>query len=96
FTQRAFGERTALNAPIQGSAADILKKATIDLYLYLKKSKKRSKILLQVHDELILEVPYDEVKEMSVLVPQMMKDAIKLKVELVTSCDTGDTWYDLK
>jgi len=94
--QRAFGERTALNAPIQGSAADILKKAMVDLYYYLKKNKKKSKILLQVHDELILEVPKEELEEMKEIVPQMMSQAMKLKVELETSCDVGKTWYDLK
>ncbi len=96
FMQRAFGERTALNAPIQGSAADILKKAMIDLYKYLKKHKKQSKLLLQVHDELILDVPKSELEEMQKIVPQMMGQAIKLKVELETSCDIGKTWYDLK
>ncbi|MDX9692296.1 MAG: DNA polymerase, partial [Acholeplasmataceae bacterium] len=96
YTQRAFGERTALNAPIQGSAADILKKAMVDLYKYLKKHKKKSKILLQVHDELILEVPKDELDEMRKIVPSMMREAVKLKVELETSCDIGHTWYDLK
>jgi DNA polymerase-1 len=96
YTQRSFGERTALNAPIQGSAADILKKAMVDLYHYLKKHKKQSKILLQVHDELILQVPEHELDEMRKIVPQMMKDAVKLKVELETSCDVGHTWYDLK
>ena len=96
FTQRAFGERTALNAPIQGSAADILKKAMVDLYQYLKKNKKKSFILLQVHDELILEVPQSEVEEMKEIVPQMMANAVDLKVSLKTSCDLGPTWYDLK
>jgi DNA polymerase-1 len=96
FTQRAFGERTALNAPIQGSAADILKKAMVDLYRYLKKHQKKSFILLQVHDELILEVPESEIEEMKEVVPKMMGEAMKLKVELKTSCDIGPTWYDLK
>jgi DNA polymerase I len=96
FMQRAFGERTALNAPIQGSAADVLKKAMIDLYTYLKKHKKQSKILLQVHDELILEVPPHEVEEMKKVVPDLMEKAVKMKVALTTSCDVGATWYDLK
>jgi len=96
FMQRAFGERTALNAPIQGSAADILKKAMVDLYRYLKKNKKKSKILLQVHDELILEVPMNEVEEMKVIVPKMMAKAVSMKVELKTSCDVGNNWYELK
>jgi DNA polymerase-1 len=96
FMQRAFGERTALNAPIQGSAADILKKAMIDLYRYLKKHKKQSKILLQVHDELILQVPEHELEEMKEIVPKMMGDAVKMKVKLETSCDVGRSWYELK
>lgn len=96
YTQRLFGERTALNAPIQGSAADILKKAMVDLYHYLKKNKKKSKILLQVHDELILEVPEQELEEMKKVVPMMMSNALKLKVELETSCDVGKNWYELK
>ncbi len=96
YTQRAFGERTALNAPIQGSAADILKKAMVDLYIYLKKEKKKTKILLQVHDELILEVPKEELEEMKEIVPSMMRKAVELKVELETSCDVGKTWYELK
>lgn len=96
FTQRAFGERLSLNAPIQGSAADILKKAMVDLYQYIKKENKQSRILLQVHDELILEVPEHEVEEMKKIVPHMMAHAIKLKVELKTSCDVGSTWYELK
>lgn len=96
FTQRAFGERTALNAPIQGSAADILKKAMIDLHAYLSKHKKQSKLLLQVHDELILEVPASELEEMKKIVPQIMENAVKMSVKLTTSCDAGITWYDLK
>lgn len=96
FTQRAFGERTALNAPIQGSAADILKKAMVDLYIYLKKHNKKSKILLQVHDELILEVPEDELEDMKQIVVNMMQNAINLKVDLKTSCDVGHNWYELK
>jgi DNA polymerase-1 len=96
YTQRSFGERTALNAPIQGSAADILKKAMIDLHKYLKKENKKSKILLQVHDELILDIVKEELEEMKDIVPKMMRQAINLKVELETSCDVGKTWYDLK
>lgn len=96
YTQRAFGERTALNAPIQGSAADILKKAMIDLHRYLKTNHKKSKLILQVHDELILEVPKEERKEMEDVVPKMMRDAIHLDVDLETSCDVGQTWFDLK
>ena len=96
FMQRAFGERTALNAPIQGSAADILKKAMVDLHRYLKQHQRKSRILLQVHDELILEVPLDELEEMKEVVPNMMSQAMDLAVELKTSCDVGHDWYELK
>lgn len=96
YNQRAFGERTALNAPIQGSAADILKKTMIDIYEYLENNNKKTKLLLQVHDELILQVPKTELEEMQKIIPQMMSQAVKLKVELETSCDTGTSWYDLK
>jgi DNA polymerase I len=96
YTQRLFGERTALNAPIQGSAADLLKKAMVDLYRYLKENHKKSKLLLQVHDELILEVPKEELEEMQKIVPEMMRNAFKMKVELKTSCDVGNNWYELK
>lgn len=96
YNQRAFGERTALNAPIQGSAADILKKAMIDIFQYLKTNNKKTKLILQVHDELILEVPETEVEEMKEIIPKMMRDAVRLKVELKTSCDIGKNWYELK
>jgi DNA polymerase I len=96
YQMRAFGERTALNAPIQGTAADILKKAMVDLHQYIKKHHLKSYLLLQVHDELILEVPEDEINLMKEVVPKTMQEAIKLKVELVTSCDVGKTWFDLK
>lgn len=96
YTQRLFGERTALNAPIQGSAADVLKIAMVNLNRYLKDHQKESKILLQVHDELILEVPDHEVEDMKVMVPKMMEEACQLTVELKTSCDVGSNWYELK
>jgi DNA polymerase-1 len=96
FAVREFGKRTSLNAPIQGSAADIIKLAMIKLYQYLSKNKKRSKLILQVHDELILDVVPEELEEMKQVVPQIMQDAYPLKVALSTSCDTGKTWYELK
>ena len=95
FFQKEFGKRTALNAPIQGTAADIIKIAMIDLDKYLTKNNKKSKLLLQVHDELILEVPNDEVEEMKQIVPEIMSNAYKLKVELEASCDVGKTWFDI-
>lgn len=96
YAVREFGKRTAMNAPIQGSAADIIKKAMIDLHAYIYKHKKKSRILLQVHDELVLEVPESELTEMEQVVPDIMSKAIKLKVALESSCDTGKNWYELK
>ena len=96
YAVREFGKRTSMNAPIQGSAADIIKKAMIDLHAYIYKNKKKSRILLQVHDELVLEVPEAELSEMQSVVPRIMSKAIQLKVELESSCDTGNNWYELK
>jgi DNA polymerase-1 len=84
-----------MNAPIQGSAADIIKIAMIKLQNYLLKNKKRSKLLLQVHDELILEVPEKELEEMKRVVPEIMASAVDLTVSLKTSCDVGTNWFDL-
>ena len=96
YAVREFGKRTSMNAPIQGSAADIIKKAMIDLHAYIDKNKKKSRILLQVHDELVLEVPEAELTEMQKVVPDIMSKAVKLKVQLESSCDTGKNWYELK
>ncbi|CCV64056.1 DNA polymerase I [Alteracholeplasma palmae J233] len=96
FMQKEFGKRNAMNAPIQGSAADIIKVAMVDLFKYLEENDKKSKIILQVHDELILEVPEEELEEMKELVPAIMKKAVKLTVSLETSCDVGKNWYELK
>ncbi len=96
YALREFGKRTSLNAPIQGTAADIIKVAMVKLYQYLNDHHKKSKLILQVHDELILEVPEDELEEMKQIVPQIMTSAFPLEVKLETSCDTGLTWYDLK
>jgi len=95
YMQRKFGERLALNAPIQGSAADILKKAMVDIDKYLTKNNKQTKILLQVHDELIFEVPPFEVEEMKQIIPRLMEDAVKLEVKLPVSLDVGKSWYEI-
>lgn len=95
YMQREFGKRTALNAPIQGTAADIIKIAMIDLDKYLVENNKKTKLLLQVHDELILEVPEEELEEMELMVPKIMSEAYKLSVKLEASCDTGKSWYDI-
>ena len=93
---RQAGERMALNTPIQGTAADILKKAMVDLYSELNKNKLKSKILLQVHDELILNVYNDEIDKVKKLVKEVMENAYKLKVDLKVEISTGKNWYDAK
>lgn len=96
FMQRAFGERTAMNAPIQGSAADILKLAMIHLHQALTEKGLNSKMILQVHDELILDVYEDELEEVKILLEQTMRDAYPMKVSLKTSLDVGRSWYEVK
>ena len=96
FMQRAFGERTAMNAPIQGSAADILKVAMIDLHQALKEKQLKSKMILQVHDELILDVYEDELDMVKSLMEEKMSQAYPMKVSLKTSLDVGRSWYEVK
>jgi len=96
FMQRAFGERLAMNAPIQGSAADILKLAMIKLYEALEKQGLKSKLILQVHDELIMDVYEDEIEAVKELILTTMKEAYPLSVDLETSFDIGNTWYEVK
>lgn len=96
FNLRSFAERTAMNTPIQGSAADIIKKAMIEMAEKLRVEGLKSKLLLQVHDELIFEVPQDEIEIMNKLVPEVMESAVELSVPLKVDVDHGDTWYDAK
>lgn len=94
FNVRSFGERIAMNTPIQGSAADIIKIAMIRIYKELKDRKLKSKLILQVHDELIIETHVDELEEVEKLMIDVMRDAAKLKVDLEVSVTKGDNWYD--
>ncbi|QPA30338.1 DNA polymerase I [Thermaerobacillus caldiproteolyticus] len=96
FNLRSFAERTAMNTPIQGSAADIIKKAMIDLANRLEKEQLQARILLQVHDELILEAPKAEVERLKQIVPEVMEHAIELNVPLKVDYHFGPTWYDAK
>lgn len=96
FNSRSFAERTAMNTPIQGSAADVIKQAMIIMDQRLKEEKLTSRMLLQVHDELIFEVPERELEEMNRIVPEVMEHAIKLNVPLKVECSYGPTWYDAK
>ena len=85
-----------MNTPIQGSAADIIKIAMIDMQNELEKRNLKSRMLLQVHDELIFEVPDEEMTLMKELVPKVMDSAVKLDVPLKVGAAWGNTWYDAK
>lgn len=96
FNIRSFAERTAMNTPIQGSAADIIKKAMIDMAERLEKEKLKTKLLLQVHDELIFEAPEEEIEMLKKIVPEVMENAVSLKVPLKVDYAYGPTWFDAK
>ncbi|WP_226680318.1 DNA polymerase I [Sutcliffiella horikoshii] len=96
FNLRSFAERTAMNTPIQGSAADIIKKAMIDMANKLEEENMKSKVLLQVHDELVFEAPKDEIEKLKKIVPEVMEQAVELKVPLKVDYSYGSTWYDAK
>ncbi|GAB3806770.1 DNA polymerase I [Virgibacillus kimchii] len=96
FNVRSFGERTAMNTPIQGSAADIIKKAMIDLYEKLKDDKLQARLLLQVHDELIIEAPKQELDNLIKIVPEMMEQTVQLNVPLKVDYAYGESWFDAK
>ncbi|WP_010651126.1 DNA polymerase I [Oceanobacillus massiliensis] len=96
FNLRSFAERTAMNTPIQGSAADIIKKAMIDLHWKLKDEKLESRMLLQVHDELILEAPKEELDKLKEIVPEMMEKTVNLNVPLKVDYEYGNSWFDAK
>lgn len=96
FMQRSFGERVAMNSPIQGTAADIIKIAMIRVWKRLKAEKLKSRLLLQVHDELLLEVSLDEKEQVQRLLEEEMIHAAKLAVELEIDLHTGNNWYEAK
>ncbi len=96
FMQRGFGERIAMNTPIQGSAADIIKIAMINVYRALSIKNLNSKMLLQVHDELLIECPEDEADIVQELLINEMEKAVKLSVPLIVDAHKGNNWYELK
>ncbi|MFC7061557.1 DNA polymerase I [Halobacillus seohaensis] len=96
FNQRSFAERTAMNTPIQGSAADIIKQAMIDLDHRLKEENLEARMLLQVHDELILEAPKEEIDQLKEVVSEVMEQTVELDVPLEVDYSYGPTWYDAK
>ncbi|MDF1507000.1 DNA polymerase I [Robertmurraya sp. DFI.2.37] len=96
FNIRSFAERTAMNTPIQGSAADIIKKAMIDMAARLDEEGLKTRLLLQVHDELIFEAPKEEIEILKEMVPEVMEQAVQLKVPLKVDFSYGPTWFDAK
>ena len=96
FMQRAFGERVAMNSPIQGTAADIMKIAMIAVDRELRARKLRSRIVLQVHDELLVETFVDEQEEVTALLEEKMRHAVELSVSLEVEAHAGATWFDAK
>ena len=96
FNVRAFGQRVAMNAPIQGTAADIIKIAMIRVFDRLKAENLRARLILQVHDELIVECPRDEVEQVKTLLCQEMENACTLSVKLIAEVSVGENWYDAK
>jgi DNA polymerase-1 len=93
---RIAAERMAINMPVQGTSADIIKIAMINLHREMKRRNLRSKMLLQVHDELIFEVPQDEMKIMLKLVPEVMSTALVLSVPLKVDIKTGTNWGEME
>ncbi|HFR3938285.1 TPA: DNA polymerase I [Streptococcus suis] len=96
FNVRNFAERTAINSPIQGSAADILKVAMINLDKALTEAGLATRMLLQVHDEIVLEVPVAELETVKAMVKEIMESAISLSVPLIADENEGPTWYEAK
>ena len=96
FNIRSFGERIAMNTPIQGSAADIIKIAMVNVYNTLKQNKMKSRLILQVHDELIIETFKEEKTEVTALLKQCMEEAASLKAPLLVEVKTGSNWYETK
>lgn len=96
YNLRAFGERIAMNAPIQGYAADIIKIAMVRVFQRLQKAKLKSKLILQVHDELIIDAYQEEVEQVKSILKHEMEHAVTLDVPLVVDMKTGKSWYDTK
>lgn len=96
FNVRSFAERTAINSPIQGSAADIIKIAMINMQKKLDELHLKTKMVLQVHDELIFDVPKEELETIKKIVPEVMQNAVQLDVPLIADSGWGHNWYDAK
>ena len=96
YMVRQFGSRAAMNTPIQGTAADIMKIAMIKVYRKIKEQGLKSKIVLQVHDEMMIEVPIDEKVQVEKIMKESMESAASLKVPLTAEISSADNWYECK
>ena len=96
YMMREFGKRAAMNAPIQGSAADLIKLAMIHIYKRMQEEQVKSRMILQIHDELIFDVWEEELEQMRTIVEEGMQHAMKLRVPLIAEANIGRTWYDAK
>ena len=96
FMQRSFGERAAMNSPIQGTAADIIKIAMIRVDQRLRKEGFLSRLVLQVHDELLIETREEELEGVKRILEEEMKGAVSLKVALEIDMKTGNSWFETK
>ena len=96
YMVRQFGMRAAMNTPIQGTAADIMKIAMINVYNRLRKEKLESKIVLQVHDEMMIEAPINEAEEVKKIIKFEMENAVKLDVPLIAEVSEAKNWYECK
>lgn len=96
FMQRSFGERVAMNSPIQGTAADIIKIAMLNVYDALREKRLKSKLILQIHDELLIETRLDEIETVREVLTDEMQNACRLAVKLETDLHTGTDWYEAK
>ena len=96
YMVRQFGERAAMNTPVQGTAADIMKIAMIKVFNELQKKDLKTKIVLQVHDEMMLEAPIEEKEEVKKLLQECMESAAILRVPLIAEVSEANNWYDCK
>ena len=96
FATRSFGERVALNMPIQGTAADVIKLAMVHVDQRLRAEGMKAKLILQVHDELIVECPVKEAEQVKKIVTAEMENVVQLKVPLLAEAKSGASWYEAK
>ena len=96
FNLRQLGERVAMNAPIQGTAADIMKIAMINVFFRLKREKLKSRLILQIHDELVIETAPDEKDIVTEILTKEMESAADLSVPMEVDCHIGSDWYESK